>query len=255
MYGSTARAILGGGAYSVKAVAFDGTNDYLSRGANLTGLLNSKTFTFSGWFKFSSSGNSQTLLCSKGSSDSYLQVSRLGSGGDTGKLRFVGVGTGSVTRLDVMTEDTIDTGTWHHIIASFDLSDTNKRFVLIDTNEASLTVTTYTNAVLNFTSATEFFIGTAESGSPQLYADVGDLWFNTEYLDLSSSAVYGKFISTTSGKPKDLGATGELPTGTSPLLYLSRRNSTASSFATNKGTGGGLTVTGALTNSTTSPSS
>jgi len=70
-----------------------------------------------------------------------------------------------------------------------------------------------------------------------------------QFLDLSNSSNVEKFII--GGKPVYLGANGELPTGTSPTVFFS---GDADTFGTNLGTGGTFTLTGALTNATTSPS-
>ena len=68
----------------------------------------------------------------------------------------------------------------------------------------------------------------------------------TTALDLSDSAVWAKFAATASR-----GANGSIPTGAQPVLYLS---GDASTFGTNKGSGGGGTVTnGPLTNSAYDP--
>jgi hypothetical protein len=65
-----------------------------------------------------------------------------------------------------------------------------------------------------------------------------------------SPATIAKFFSA-AGKPVALGADGSTPTGTAPRIFFSGDNS---SFATNKGTGGSFTLTGSLTNASTSPS-
>lgn len=63
-----------------------------------------------------------------------------------------------------------------------------------------------------------------------------------------------KFISA-NGKPVFLGTDGSKPTGTPPIVFLSQqRNDTPNTFNINRGTGGDFTITGTLTESTTSPS-
>jgi hypothetical protein len=53
------------------------------------------------------------------------------------------------------------------------------------------------------------------------------------------------------GKPVNLGTNGQTPTGTIPAMFFS---GDASGFPTNQGTGGAFTLTGSLTNASTSPS-
>jgi hypothetical protein len=73
------------------------------------------------------------------------------------------------------------------------------------------------------------------------FGEIGALWFNTSYIDLSVAANLAKFVTGTgiNAKPVDLGATGELPTGTSPLMYLPLYGNNAGK---NYGTGGDFTV-------------
>ena len=62
-----------------------------------------------------------------------------------------------------------------------------------------------------------------------------------------------KYITATV-KPVDLGSDGSNP-GSQPIVYLSvRSNDAATVFATNKGTGGNFSITGALALAATSPS-
>ncbi len=60
-----------------------------------------------------------------------------------------------------------------------------------------------------------------------------------------------KFV-TAANKPVDLGAHGELPTGISPAIFFSGNKDTYGQ--PNLGTGGAFTLTGTLTNASTSPS-
>ncbi|PWJ93532.1 hypothetical protein C8D77_101211 [Mesorhizobium loti] len=81
--------------------------------------------------------------------------------------------------------------------------------------------------------------------------DVVDFYFAPgQYLDLTDPAKIAKFVEA-DGKPVFLGSDGSIPTGTAPAIFFS---GDASSFATNKGTGGAFTPTGSLTNASTSPS-
>ena len=85
---------------------------------------------------------------------------------------------------------------------------------------------------------------------------MADTWIAPDQsIDFSVTANRRKFIDA-SGKPADLGANGQTPTGTPPPLFLRRAPSAdPSTFANNLGTGGGpfiigggVTTTGALVN-------
>ena len=78
----------------------------------------------------------------------------------------------------------------------------------------------------------------------------GDFWFTQTYIDISDESNRRKFIST-GGKPINLSANGSEPTGSQPLVFMS---GATASWHTNKGTGGGYTEYGALTNAASSPS-
>lgn len=71
--------------------------------------------------------------------------------------------------------------------------------------------------------------------------NISNVYLNTSYIDLSVASNLAKFVSGTgiNAAPVDLGATGELPTGTSPLIYLPMYGNNAGK---NYGTGGDFTV-------------
>lgn len=84
--------------------------------------------------------------------------------------------------------------------------------------------------------------------------DVAEFWIAPgQYLDFSVEANRRKFTDA-DGKPISKGADGSLPTGTAPAIFLSKNNGDAIPFTQNRGAGGALTVTGSVSDATTSPS-
>jgi hypothetical protein len=84
-------------------------------------------------------------------------------------------------------------------------------------------------------------LGAYPNGGNIFTGSLGDIWFMPGlYIDLSIEANRRRFISA-AGEPVYLGANGEGPTGAVPLVYLS---GALASWHTNKGTGGGFTLTG-----------
>lgn len=79
---------------------------------------------------------------------------------------------------------------------------------------------------------------------------MADLYFNSvTFLDLSVSSNLELFIK--SGKPVNLGTTGQTPTGSSPLVF---DTGDATTFATNVGGGGGWTLqAGGITTDSNGP--
>lgn len=98
----------------------------------------------------------------------------------------------------------------------------------------------------------EFSVGAWGTASPNKYVgDMANFWFAPgQFVDFSNQANRRKFIDA-GGKPVNLGADGSTPTGTAPAIFFS---GDAAAFATNAGTGGAFTLTGSLTNASTSPS-
>jgi len=88
---------------------------------------------------------------------------------------------------------------------------------------------------IDLTRAT-YRIGTRYDGSKDFLGVLSDFYFDTTYIDLSAN---NPFWDSDLNKPKFLGENGELPTGSSPLIYLPLRADDAGS---NKGTGGDFTV-------------
>jgi hypothetical protein len=246
-YGSTLRGILGGQSFAnVRAVVFDGANDYLTRGDDYTGAADSKKWTLSFQIKdISAAGNliadrDANYLVSISSSSLTIQAK-----------------SSSTIRLQVIHPFAFSSGVWNRIEFSVDLSDSNKRHLKINGNMQSPTWTSYTNTTMDFTQADHYVGANRASGSPQdwLNAELAELWCGFgQYIDLSDPVNSYKF-HTAAGKPANLGDDGSAPTGTAPTVYLSVRDGdTASDFATNRGTGGGMTENGALALAATSPS-
>lgn len=227
----------------VGAVNFDGST-YLTRGADLTGSAASKLWTFSLWVKRGSIGVLQRIFDTT-SFKAELQFLA------NNELSLKGRTTGGVSILLVNTSAIADTTNWHHVMGSFDLSDTGKRHLYVD-GVSDLTVSDYVNDLIDFPEP-EHTVGTNGSvpGTFNYDGDMAELWNgHGVYIDLSVQANREKF-RTADGKPANLGVTGEMPTGAAPLMFFS---GATENWHTNKGTGGGFTENGTLTTASTSPS-
>lgn len=232
--------------FRAKAVTFDGSNDYLFR-AGLSGASDGGAATLSFWVKWANDDTYQSILFLAQSGDikfyvrrdeaNYIDVYGENSGG-TILLRFrCAVDTSNVSHG------------WQHVLLSFQLNSDAKIYI----NDANATFV----VPRNDPGSIDFTINEATVGaSPppdylnKLNGDLAEVWFNTSYLDLTVAANRRKFIKA-NGKPANLGSDGSLPTGSQPLLYF---RGPASSFSTNRGTGGAFSLTGALTDAATSPS-
>lgn len=209
---------------------FNGTTQYLIH-SDPTGWADSKLATGSLWVKRDGASGRDTIFSINGGT-----VFRLDFLATTNKF-FMGT-TGSPLSATSGTAIS-DTTTWHHILFSFDLSDTGKRHLYIDDVLDSTTWTTYTDATLDFEvlASANYMVG-ARSGGDYFQGDLSEFWFNPgTYIDFSVEANRRKF-RTAGGLPAGLGSDGSLPTGASPEVYLAdgrTQTGTTSAFTPTNG--------------------
>jgi hypothetical protein len=233
--------------YVVNAVHFDGVNDYLLRGGDLTGAVNKDKALFSLWFNLTGgdSFNRDFLY--------HLNLGYRIRRDNTDKLNF-NIGDPFGGQLwTFKSDDDFDTITnpgWNHLLVAFDggASPVGQAYI----ND---TVLARTDSVAPTTgdarwSGANHACGANITGATKLVGDLAEVYATSEYLDISIEANRRKFIDA-AGKPADLGADGSAPTGTAPLIFFS---GDTVDWHTNKGSGGGYTENGALTTAATSPS-
>lgn len=235
-----ASAIIGG--YGAPAVTFDGSNDYLVRSGGPTGLADGQLGLLSLWLKVASAPGAVWWVI-YGGQNARFQVRIL----PTGELQVFGQRSTGATCLDLQTATSVCDGAWHHVLAAWDLSaDANCLIYLDGADDTSLTTRTAND--IDY-AAGDMNIGKPNTATPLLAADMAELYFTTEWLDLTSATNREKFAK--SGRPVFLGADGSKPTTTAPLVYL---KGPASNWGTNAGSGGNFTVTGTFTDASTKPS-
>jgi len=232
--------------YYAEPATFDGTNDYLTRGGNLTGIADGKAGTISFWFRRGATADTYMLTSAE------TTVLRFAAMFQSSKVTVYGRNAAASDILNLRTVNTFGISPiWHHAIASWNLA-TGAGYLYIDNVSDLEASPTLTDDTLDLAYSTgEWAIGANTNGGQKMTGDLADLWFHTTYIDLSIAANRAKFIDQNTLRPVPLGAKGELPTGSQPLLYLGRDYA---NFHTNLGSGGAFTVTGALTRGTTSPS-
>ena len=232
--------------YYAEPSKFDGTNDYLTRGADLTGIADGKAGTISCWVRKDGGDGGTRIIASSGSNGKIQFYIDSGN-----KVVIQGLNSASAIILTLTSTGTYTTSAvWFHVVASWDLAAGVGR-LYINNVDVLAGGATLTNDTIDYASAADFFVGAGSAGFGKFNGAIADLWFNTTYLDISQSANRAKFIDQSTLRPVPLGAKGELPTGSQPLLYLGRDYA---NFQTNLGSGGNFTVTGALERATTSPS-
>ena len=235
--------------YYAEPAKFDGTNDYMARGAGLTGASDGKQGTISFWIRVDSGDGTYRMLLRSATDTGLVQIY---APNNNNKIFIEGYSTAPAQVLKIQTNSQVLSGpVWRHVIASWDLATGVGQLYLDNTSDlAAGSVLTNTN--IDYTESNWYVGADGTSGfMNKLPAAIADLWFNTTYLDISQSSNRAKFIDQVTLRPVPLGAKGELPTGSQPLLYLGRDYA---NFQTNLGSGGDFTVTGALERATTSPS-
>ena len=242
----------------VDSADFDATNDYMTRGAGLTGAGDSKTGIASWWWN---GGISNLLTGAFLKTDSLAGLTSrsqlFGPAIAAPRIQFRNAG-GSVV-LDIHHIGLLTAAGWWHCLSSWDLNagvaslrvSSVANGVFETQNLAS---TALVNDTIDYT-LSNWRVGAELDGSNLYGGDLAELYFAPgQYLDFSLVVHRRKFISA-GGKPVYLGATGQLPTGTAPLVYLHLDDGeTVANFATNRGTGGNFTITGTLGTGSTSPS-
>lgn len=227
--------------FTVNAVNFDGTNDYLTKAAQLTGAADGGNFAISLWFQSGADATPRHFI------DGAANLFRLAvdTGNKlTGDFRLV---AGTISFQFGSTTSLLVAGGWYHILVSY-TSATQTLHVYIDDVSETLDFSTTNANDMDWTQILRMFHLTGPS--QLMNGDIAEFWLDDNYIDFSVEANRRKFIGS-DGKPVNLGANGELPLGAAPLVFFS---GATADWHTNKGTGGGFTENGALTDATTSPS-
>ena len=240
--------------YIAEGVIFDGTNDWMARGGELTGVTSGKLLTTAFWFKSrNDSENDAEILTSSSSVGGSWNAGTSVLKSPFYQIAVNAADNGGTKRLDMRSSanKALIANGWLHFMLSVDMSDNNKRHLYLnDVSDAN--VVTYSNTNLDYTTLiNDFAIGGAPSGGVKMSAELSDFYYAPgQYIDLSVEANRRKFI-TAGLRPVDLGSDGSIPTGTAPAIYYT--GNAASWAAGNRGTGGNFTVNGALTDSTADP--
>lgn len=237
------------------AADFDGTNDYATRGAGLTGAADSKKLTFVTWLNSTATGAEQRILVSAdplGGINSVVNIQK----NATNKLVVLGENAAASQILHISSAINIPSG-WTCVLCSVDMADTGKRHIYFG-DTSSLSATIYTDDTLDITSP-DWIVGARGDGALKFTGGMAELmlWPGV-YIDFSQTANRRKFVSS-SGKPVDPSATGgAIATLGAPAIYFHLNDAeTANNFVANDdggATGGAFTVTGALTTYASSPS-
>ena len=230
---------------AVDAVTFDGSNDYITRGGGLTGAADGKLGILSFWFNPATLGSTYSIIrTDTGRIVIHLLSSNL--------FRIRGFNAADSMILELIINTALTKTKWTHFLAAWDLVNTTGA-LYIDGQEDLAAGATLTNDNIDYTNG-DWAVGASTAGAQKADGDFAEFYFNTaEFIDLTVQSNRQKF-RTQHHFPANLGAAGATPTGTAPIMYFKASSGTPANFANNLGGGGNFSVTGTLTNASSSPS-
>lgn len=235
------RRLLAG--YTANPVNFDGSADYLTRGADLTGVADGKEGLVSAWLRVTGSDGVNLAIAANDNLGGNFYIVRASSN----KLQVAAQDVGGTLDLTINSSTSVIASSgWVHFLASWNLATGSAWIYLSDVSDLA-GGSTLNNDTLDYTGSGNFGVGAEPDGGFKFAGDMADLYINfATYMDLSVEANRRKFISA-AGKPVDLGSDGSTPTGSAPAVFCS---GATADWHTNKGGGGGFTENGALTDGT-----
>ena len=232
------------GEFIATGISFDGTNDFINRDAAWSGASDkAASWTVVFWVKSAADGSAAEVH--QGFQGCFDFVKSSGN-----KMEFYTYGPGcsgfknrSTTSADIL----VSSG-WVCVMCSSNGSTNQIYFG--DTDVTSSVATSTATEDYTFNS----YWGSAGNESNKWNGDLAELYIDIDNrTDFSVEANRRKFFSST-GTPVDLGSDGSLPSGASPVVYLSvRQGEAATAILNNRGTGGDYTENGSLSLSSTSP--
>tara|TARA_B110000285_G_scaffold232521_1_gene303769 strand:+ start:139 stop:1665 length:1527 start_codon:yes stop_codon:yes gene_type:complete len=166
------------------ASTFDGSNDYMTRAS--IGASNSKVFTVSGTINFTSGDGFICRFYKNGHGVLFNIATNI-----YGSLYIKAYNASYQNRFYVQWKNSIGANNAlmpnhnYHFSLSVDMSDTSKRHLIINGAAVSPTYTYYTDVEMGFSAIDLSRVGFV-SGEGYFAGDLGELYFNTTYTDLST---------------------------------------------------------------------
>lgn len=239
--------------YYANAVDYNGSTDYLERSTAFSGAPTTGQGIFNAWFRID--GGAGTLR--------YLWD--ISSGTEICRALFLSDNTFQfiIGRLDASVRYTWTTTTafgvsssWRNILIYFNhnaLPASRTFQVYVDgVSDGAIAENSGGAFTMDYSTFNSCTVAFPKAGLNYYNGCTAELYFGpSQSLDFSSSSNRNLFRNESTGKPVSLGSNGSLPTGSSPLLYLPNP---AATTGTNAGTGGNMTIFGAPTAASTSPS-
>lgn len=222
----------GGSGHTPLFVNFDGTNDYLTRGAALTGGADNKFFAFVFRITPRLIGVYAQIAAS---ALNKIQI-RLDA---DGRLRVI-LKNGANAKVLEAFSTALSVDTEYHVAFFCDLADSGNRGFLLKGVDASDGWTTYSNDTIDHTDGTDFGVAAGPTGVNLLNADLADFYVWQEYGDILTNIA--QFYAAAGDQPDPADQT----LFSDPIIAF-QGLAAVWNAGTNAGTGGVFTMTGAVT--------
>jgi hypothetical protein len=239
LYGYGAMQGAGGGSgFSLPlGASFDGTNDYLLRGSDLTGNADGTTGIFACRLRFN--GGNGTKMHLYASTSETISIYKDIDNKIYFRLRD-SVGTDLIL---LNSTSTYTADGYVNILCSWDTSADANNYLYID-DAPDLTLAARLAGTLDYTVAEHAIAAYYVGGLFKLNADINFMYLNLATgIDFSIESNRRKFFDSQGSPVLAPYGNGSEATGTSPIIYQA---GDYTQWEDNKGTGGGFTVTGAL---------
>jgi hypothetical protein len=238
------------------AVTFDGVNDYIQRGQGLFGVDRSSKLMFSTLFRRDTAPEISEFLFAEAGDLLWITLNT------SGQLEVMVASAAALFAFRTTTN--LCDGDFKQVVISIDTdfeSGDKVGQVLINGTLVSTVVLSDAYGAFEVplaeieeeVIATDWIIGAGDGGINKFTGDLAEVWFDASVaLDLTDSDNVEQFWQN--GTPRSFGSDGSTPLSTQPLIYLHLGDGEAvANFAVNRGSGGILTLVGALVVASQSP--
>ncbi|MEQ9258361.1 MAG: LamG-like jellyroll fold domain-containing protein [Roseovarius sp.] len=244
---------MGPSKYIPNAVTFDGSTNLLNTSA--AGYSDSDAFNLGFWVKpTTEAADFQVILNADTGAASRFTIALDNGANNTNDLwtvYFESRNSSGALVAEYESAELLPANQWSHVLISVDASESVVQSYIDDSLDTYYIAVNPGNGNINF-NVSEYAVGEFAGTGDSLIASLADFYFDTgSYTNLSIETNRRKFIDD-NGDPVYLGSDGGNPTGSAPDIFLS---GDTVSWHTNKGTGGGFTENGALTDAVTKPGS
>ncbi len=231
-------------AFTSRGAFFDGATRYVGNSISVpAGAQGLASF----WFRHSGAwATGRTIMEARVGSGAVLSIVTASTGRFSFRLNQDGTGTDLFTPPT----NTFVADQWQHILWAWDYAVGRFQMYLngVALNTAGYSFAGSTKFDMAGANLTQWAVGATTASANRWVGDMGHLWVSVnQTLDLSVQANREKFAL--GGAPVNLGPNGQLPTGVAPEWYY---DGDAPAWA-NQGTAGNVTLTGALTPSSSVP--